>query len=134
MKNKLVIGLISLLLAVSVIGGFVDNVYAIDEGLMTDDLNRIGETGFDEQPDAGGSLPARIGSIIQVILGILGVILVVIIVYAGFLWMTAGGDEKNVDKAKDWIKNAVIGLVIIMSAYAITSYVITKLIESTNVG
>ncbi len=131
MKNKLFIGLISLVLALGAIVGVMQPTYAIDSDLMTGDLDTIGDIGFNEDASAGSSLPERVGNIIQVVLSILGVILVVIVLYAGFLWMTAGGDEKKVDKAKDWMKNAVIGLVIIMSAYAITSYVITKLVEST---
>ncbi len=77
------------------------------------------------------SLPALIGSVIKILLSTLGVILVGIVVYAGYLWMTAGGDEKKVDKAKDWLKNAIIGVVIIMSAYALTDYVMAKLIAAS---
>ncbi|MFH0814960.1 MAG: pilin [Candidatus Falkowbacteria bacterium] len=72
-------------------------------------------------------LQETIGKIIGVVLGLLGVILIVLIIYAGFLWMTAGGEQKQVDKAKDYIKNAVMGLVIILLAYAITDFVIDKL-------
>jgi sterol desaturase/sphingolipid hydroxylase (fatty acid hydroxylase superfamily) len=129
MKNKLIIGLISLVFAAGAIISMAPQAYAIDVD-MTSDLESVGQAGFGEDLDSGDALPVRIGNIIQVILGLLGVILVLIIIYAGFLWMTAGGEEKNVDKAKDWIKNAVIGLVIIMSAYAITSYVITRLVEN----
>ncbi len=132
MKNKLIIGFISLILAVSAISGcFVQKTYAIVGEDITADLNTIGGVAYDEGEDSV-TLPERIGAVINVVLGILGVILVIIIVYAGFLWMTAGGDEKKVDKAKDWIKNGVIGLVIIMSAYAISSYVLTKLIDASN--
>ncbi|MEK7072567.1 MAG: hypothetical protein AAB969_03285, partial [Patescibacteria group bacterium] len=58
------------------------------------------------------NLPEAIGKIIQIFLGFLGVIAVVLIIYAGFLWMTAGGDSGKVDKAKSYIKNAIIGIVI----------------------
>ncbi len=77
------------------------------------------------------SFPMIIAGVIKVILSVLGVVLVCIIVYAGYLWMTAGGDEKQVDKAKDWIKNGVMGLFVIMSAYAIASYVLTKLVGAS---
>ena len=72
-------------------------------------------------------LPNIIGSMISVVLGFLGIFLLVLILYAGWLWMSAGGESKQVDKAKDYIKNAVIGLVIILLAYAITSFVIDKI-------
>ncbi|MBI5254563.1 hypothetical protein HY932_02170 [Candidatus Falkowbacteria bacterium] len=73
------------------------------------------------------SLPETIGLIIKVILGFLGIVLVVLIIYAGFLWMTAGGEPKNVATAQSYIKNAIMGLVIILLAYAITDFVIDKL-------
>lgn len=108
----------------------VPTTKAIDQGVLTDDLNRVGDVGFKESPSSA-DLPTRIGSLINIVLGILGVILVVIIVYAGFLWMTAGGEKDQVEKAKDWIKNAVIGLILILSAYAIANFVISKLILAT---
>ena len=72
-----------------------------------------------------------IARIIRAALGLLGIILLVIIIYAGYLWMTAGGNDEQIGKAKNIIKNAVIGLIIIMSAYAITQFIISKLLEAT---
>ena len=57
--------------------------------------------------------------IINIILGFLGLIAVIIVIYAGFLWMTAGGKSEQVDKAKKWLVNGLIGLVIIMLSFAI---------------
>ncbi|MFH1620790.1 MAG: IPT/TIG domain-containing protein [Patescibacteria group bacterium] len=70
-------------------------------------------------------------NIINVALGLIGIILVSLIVYAGFLWMTSGGDAEKTGKAKKIITNAIIGLVIILSAWAITKFVIEKLLEAT---
>lgn len=103
---------------------------AVDPTVLTSDLDKIGQAGFNESPNPN-ALTERIGRIIKIVLGILGVILVVIVVYAGFLWMTAGGEADQVKKAKDWMTNAVVGLIIILSAYAITDFVITKLITAT---
>ena len=72
------------------------------------------------------NLPKAIGQIIQIFLGFLGVIAVVLIIYAGFMWMTAGGDTAKVDKARKYIINAIIGIVIIMASYIIASYVIEQ--------
>ena len=49
------------------------------------------------------------------------------ILYAGFLWMTAGGNEENVTKAKTMMRNAVVGFIIISAAYATVNFVITSL-------
>lgn len=88
----------------------------------------------DVESAAKKNLPESIGAVVKVLLSVLGVVLVCIIVYAGYLWMTAGGDEKQVDKAKDWIKNAVAGMVIVISAYAIAAYVVDRLASATLPG
>lgn len=70
-------------------------------------------------------------TIIRSALGILGIITTVIIMYAGFKWMTAGGNEDDVATAKKMITAAVVGLIIIMSSYSITTFVISSLYKST---
>lgn len=78
---------------------------------------------------SGGSanLETIIGRIINVVLGFLGIILLFYILMAGFKWMTAGGDSKQTQEAKDMIKNAVIGMVIIVAGFAISTFVIEQL-------
>lgn len=68
-------------------------------------------------------LPTIIGKTIGIVLGILGVIFLIIVVYAGFLYLTSSGEETNVKKAKKMLSQAVIGLILIVSAYAITGLV-----------
>lgn len=62
-------------------------------------------------------------NIIKAALGLLGMVALVIIIYAGFIWMTAGGNEEQIAKAKKILLNAVIGLIIILSAYGIVTFV-----------
>lgn len=69
--------------------------------------------------------------IIKFILGFLGIIAVIIVLYAGFKWMTAGGNEENVSEAKKMLINGVIGLIIILSAYALTNFVINQIVGAT---
>lgn len=78
-------------------------------------------------------LSTIVGSVIQALLGLLGVIFLGLIVYGGFIWMIARGNEKRVTEAKDIMINSTIGLVIVLSAYAITTYVISALINNLNV-
>ncbi len=68
-------------------------------------------------------LQSKAGSIISLILSFIGIIFFALIIYAGLMWMLAQGNQQKVDKAKDLIINAVIGLIIIFSAYAITSFI-----------
>jgi len=65
--------------------------------------------------------------IINAILGLLGLIFLVLIVYAGFLWMTAAGNDDQVKKAKSILTAAIIGVIIIIAAYAISNFVLDAL-------
>lgn len=67
------------------------------------------------------------GNIIAILLGLLGVIFVFLIILAGYHWMMAGGDSGKIEKAKDEMWRAVIGLLIIVGAYAIQQYVFTRI-------
>ncbi|HKK54119.1 MAG TPA: pilin [Patescibacteria group bacterium] len=67
-------------------------------------------------------------------LSLLAVIFVILIIIAGYQWMTAGGSEEKITKAKKNISNAVIGLIIILSAYAITWFIFTYLPMSAGSG
>ncbi len=73
-----------------------------------------------------------IARIINVFMGLLGIIAVVIILYGGFIWMTAAGNEERVDKARKMIVAGVIGLAIILSAYAIARFVVNSLVNATS--
>src|SRR3989339_534745 len=71
-------------------------------------------------------------AVINIMLGFLGIIAVLIILLGGFKWMTAAGDEGKVDEAKKLIGAGVIGLVVILSAFAIAQFVISALYNATN--
>lgn len=73
---------------------------------------------------ADNNLLAIISTVIQVALSLLGVIFLILIIYAGINWMTAGGEEEKVTKAKGTLTNAVIGLVVVLAAYAISYFVV----------
>ncbi|HOX60752.1 MAG TPA: pilin [Candidatus Magasanikbacteria bacterium] len=75
---------------------------------------------------------ATVASIIKVAMGLLGIVAVVIILIGGFEWMTAGGSDDKVGEAKKRILYGVIGLAIIMSAYALTTFVLTQLYTATS--
>lgn len=100
----------------------------LNNGSEPSSLRQMGEAaGY--KPD--GTLTGKISYIIEMFLGLLGVIFLVLLIYGGFLWMTARGSEQQVEKAKEVIFSAVIGLIIVVAAYAISIFVVTKLTEST---
>lgn len=75
-----------------------------------------------------------VSDIINVALGLLGIVAVVIILFGGFKWMTASGNEEKVEDARNIIFQGIIGLAIILSAWAISRFVITNLAEATRSG
>jgi len=77
--------------------------------------------------DGSALLLEKISLIINFILGLLGILFLVLILRGGFLWMTAAGNEKQVETAKNIIVRATIGLLIVLSAYAISFFVINRL-------
>lgn len=70
-------------------------------------------------------------SLVNVVLGFLSLVAVVIIMYGGFTWMTAAGNEDKIKTAQDILKAAVIGLIIILASWALTNYLINTAIDST---
>ena len=84
-------------------------------------------TGNSAQLGNPEGLEVIVGRVINVALSFSGMIVLCYIIYAGFLWLTAAGDSKQVDKAKDILRNAVIGLLILAAAYAISTFVFSAL-------
>lgn len=94
-----------------------------------------GEAGYGElMPDGYSADPAgegasylvdKIGQYIGIFLTFIGVIFLFLIIYGGYIWMIAKGNEQEVEKARNIIKNALIGLIIILIAYAVT-YSVTE--------
>ena len=73
------------------------------------------------------SLPGTIGKVVGVILSLIGIVFLILMIYGGFIWMLARGNDQEVVKAKNLIQSAIIGLIIVLVAYAITAYIGDKL-------
>ena len=69
--------------------------------------------------------------IINAFLGVLGIIALVLIIYAGFRWMTAAGNEERVNDAKKTLQAATIGLIIVLGSYGIALYVFSTIESAT---
>lgn len=101
--------------------------------LKTDSLDAQDEALAGAAGLAGSSnLATIISVIIQVVLGFLGVVFLVLTILAGFKWMMSQGNEKEIDAAKGSIKNSVIGIIIVLAAYAITYSVFKYLPFASN--
>ncbi len=85
-----------------------------------------------------GSAPSADGEVVQLtgeqILGnalnlvyfLAGTIAVVMIIFSGLSYITSSGDSGKLTKAKGTLTYAVVGLIIVLVAFAITSFVIGR--------
>jgi hypothetical protein len=88
--------------------------------------------GLDETADRGGfskndNVYVMIGTIVSISLGVLAIVFFGLVVYAGVRWMTARGNEELVQKAKDILFAAIIGLAVVLSSFAFSRFVLQKL-------
>jgi len=113
---------------------FFASAQNLKDAFDTDSDTPLGDAGIEagyEPISVENSLESTVGTIIQTFLSILGIIFLILMIYAGYAWMTAHGDEQKVTIAKETITAAIIGLVIVIGAYAITFFVISKLTATT---
>lgn len=73
-----------------------------------------------------------VGNIIRALLALLGVIVLIFMVYGGYLWMASGGNEQMVKKSKDILFNTIIGLIIVIAAFAITDFIMKGISGAVN--
>ena len=90
------------------------DVYSSDVGLSQTDPRQV------------------VARIVKIALGFLGTIAVVLIIIAGFQWMTAAGNEEKIGKAQKLMQAAVIGLVIVLMAFALSSFIINAVINAVS--
>ncbi|MDD2807263.1 MAG: hypothetical protein PHW95_01930 [Patescibacteria group bacterium] len=72
-----------------------------------------------------------VGKVLNTFLSVFGILFLVLIIYGGYKWMMASGREDEVQKAKDTMRAATIGLIIVLSAYAISYFVAQALQSAT---
>ncbi len=73
---------------------------------------------------------AYIGQLLLLVFSFVGLVFFILIIYAGIQWMTAQGNSSQVEKAKDAIIKAIVGLVIVMASYGITFFIMRAVSSS----
>ncbi len=71
-----------------------------------------------------------IGYLLRTVLIYIGSFFLLVMVHAGFMWMTAHGNDQKLNRAKLKIQHAIVALIIILSAYAITTYTVNNLLSA----
>lgn len=117
-----------IILSLAVILSVVTPVFVLADNFGLQDA--AGDTqliGSQSSVDAKTALPELIGKVIAIVLSFVGVIFFILILYAGLLWMIAFGNSERVDSAKSIVEHAAVGLVIVLAAYAISTFVFSRL-------
>lgn len=98
-------------------------------GLATDNPANKALSGMNNVNTAGANtdLTAMIGTILSAVYGVVGIIAVIMIILGGISYATSQGDPGKIKKGKDTILYGIIGLVIVLLAFAITNFVLTNL-------
>jgi len=99
---------------------------------MKGGLEDLGQaSGYETSGISQTTISSIAGTAVSVFLSILGIIFIVLMLYGGYLWMMARGNEEQLTKAKELIQAAVIGLIIIVAAYAISFFIFNWLTPRT---
>jgi hypothetical protein len=100
----------------------------VNSNSMLGRLNAVAGNGGYSISQANGGLMGVVGVVIQAALGLLGAIFIIIMIMAGYNWMTASGNEQKVEKAQAKIRQAIIGLIITISSWAIWTFILNSFI------
>jgi cbb3-type cytochrome oxidase subunit 3 len=112
---------------------FLSPVFAADQAPTAEST---GNYGLDTSAKGTGLLDKTntpqsiVGTVVGAVLSLLGVVFFLLIFYGGLRWMLAQGNEAEVEKAKEILIAAVIGLIIVLAAYAITTFIGNQLTSS----
>jgi len=134
--NRNIITAIILLLAFFVFAPAVLTAELTDGGKKAlDGLDETATKGYGQEAKSlNKDFAVEIGNVIGAILAFIGGLFFGLMIYGGFTWMLARGNEQEITKAKDLIISAIIGLIVVLSAYAITYYIGSVLTKSSQIA
>lgn len=105
-----------------------------DSANLADSLSKVNDTLAPQSGIEQRDVTVVLASVVRVLILVSGIIFFALIVYAGIFWMISQGDESRVEKSKKTITSSVVGLVLIVSAFAITNLIQTRIIEGKMVN
>src|SRR3989339_876844 len=132
-KHKKIIVLSLTVVIIAIITGFFVASEPVSAGSVADNMLWGGQEANVQAATGLGNTDPRIiiANIIRVLLGFLGIIAVLLIMYAGWLWTTSAGDDSKINKAKQTLTAAIVGLIIILMSFAIVSFILSRLLGAT---
>jgi len=129
MKKELYLFALLILIVLSVL--VINKAFALDLRPRLNDAAQ-GQTGAGYAADQASenTIPNFIGQIVRIVLSFVGAIFFILIIFSGIQWMTAGGNEEKVTKARTRLINASVGLAITVAAYFITWFISNTLLSA----
>jgi hypothetical protein len=119
----------TILLAIMFLGTFVPPVLAVNP---QDEFRKsVKKAKLVSEEGGFPTISTATGSILQALLAFIGTVVLIIVIYAGFLWATAAGNEAKVKQAKGMLLGALIGLTIIISSAYLVGFVVDLLASAT---
>ncbi len=129
MKQKII-------LTILVIGSFfylISPALAVSVPNNDNLLQKAGNSaGYDVANTNQQSVSTQLGKIIRSALSLVGTIFLILVIYAGILWMTASGNDEQVNQSIGILRSAVIGLAIVASAYSLTGFFLASTLLSAS--
>lgn len=95
------------------------------------DLKAIGDVYGYPAEEPWSSPTYYVARVVRVVLTLMGTLFLLLLVYGGITWMTAGGNEEQVKKARGILQNAIVGILIVFGAYIITWFVVRELYQAS---
>jgi len=102
----------------------LNEAFNINNGGNDDPLDLAASNAGYETANAKNAFDSAIAKVINIALSMLGIIFLVLTIFAGYLWMTASGNEQQLSRAKSVLVSSIIGIIIVVSAYAISFFVL----------
>ena len=125
LNRSIQVGSATVVLASLVIAGLSASAARPLDAELNQAVNAILGPGTKQQDAA-----TMVALIIQIFMGFLATNFVISIMYAGFNWMNAGGEEKKVEEARNRTVHGAIGILIVVSFYVLTNFVLTQFINA----
>ena len=105
----------------------------LDPGQKLQDNTHLGSS-LEKAPD-GTLQPAAVATAsrtINLLLGLLGTLCLALMIYAGYLWLSAQGREEDMTKAKDIITGTVLGMLVVLASYSFMYFIFRNLVNATD--
>ncbi len=125
-KKKTKIILVLALVGMFALGGQMVHAQQgapIYKDVIENELNNAKEVGLPGSEGYELTLLDRVAIMINRGLTVLGLLFLIITIVGGVKWMTAGGNEKNIDTAKKILTAGIVGIIIVFLAYGISAFI-----------